>query len=131
MASARLVTENLRELSLLPHPWFTSSTGFANPAITIGRMFSDTFADIAPSSVPPFIAAQILGGIPAAGIMKALYPAITPADAADIIVPHHGEAGRAPASAARPQRLAVRGRAAARPGVTDRQLDGSLPCTWS
>jgi glycerol uptake facilitator-like aquaporin len=80
--------------------WFTSSTSFANPAITVGRMFSDTFAGIAPSSVPPFIAAQILGGILAAGIIKALYPAITPADAADIIVPHHGLAGRAPARAA-------------------------------
>ena len=56
-------------------------------------MFSDTFAGIAPSSVPPFIAAQILGGVLAAGIIKALYPAITPADAADIIVPH--SAGRA------------------------------------
>jgi glycerol uptake facilitator-like aquaporin len=81
--------------------WFTSSTSFANPAITIGRMFSNTFAGIAPSSVLSFIAAQILGGILAAGIIKALYPSITPAEAADIIVPHHGEAGRAPASAAR------------------------------
>ena len=71
--------------------FFTSSTSFANPAITIGRMFSDTFAGIAPSSVPRFIAAQILGGILAAGVIKALYPAITPAEAADIIVPHHGE----------------------------------------
>jgi len=78
--------------------WFTSSTSFATPAI--GRMFSDIFAGIAPSSVPPFIAAQILGGILAAGIIKVLYPAITQAEAADIIVPHHGEAGRAPASAA-------------------------------
>ena len=75
--------------------WFTSSTSFANPAITIGRMFSDTFAGIAPSSVPPFIAAQILGGVLAAGIIKALYPAITPAEAAEIIVPHHERAGRA------------------------------------
>ena len=73
--------------------WFTSSTSFANPAITVGRMFSDTFAGIAPSSVPSFIAAQILGGILAAGIIKALYPAITPADAADIIVPHQRRAG--------------------------------------
>ena len=79
--------------------WFTSSTSFANPAITVGRMFSDTFAGIAPSSVLPFIAAQILGGIAAAGIIKALYPAITPADAAGIIVPHHEQAGR-PASQA-------------------------------
>ena len=43
--------------------WFTASTSFANPAITIGRMFSNTFAGIAPSSVPVFIAAQIGGGI--------------------------------------------------------------------
>jgi arsenate reductase len=80
--------------------FFTSSTSFANPAITTGRMFSDTFAGIAPSSVPPFIAAQIIGGILAAGIIKALYPAITPAEAADIIFPHHGDAGRVPAPAA-------------------------------
>ena len=80
--------------------FFTSSTSFANPAITIGRMFSDTFAGIAPSSVPSFIGAQIIGGALAIGIIKALYPAITPADAADIIVPHDGDAGRAPARAA-------------------------------
>jgi len=76
--------------------WFTSSTSFANPAITIGRMFSNTFAGIAPSSVPPFIGAQIIGGILAVLLIKVLYPAITPADAADIIVPHPGDdAGRA------------------------------------
>ena len=80
--------------------FFTSSTSFANPAITIGRMFSDTFAGIAPSSVPSFIAAQVIGGILAVGVIKVLYPAITPAEAADIIVPHHGDAGRAPARAA-------------------------------
>jgi glycerol uptake facilitator-like aquaporin len=80
--------------------FFTSSTSFANPAITIGRMFSATFAGIAPSSVPSFIAAQVIGGILAAGVIKALYPAITPAEAADIIFPHHGDAGRAPARAA-------------------------------
>src|SRR5690348_16241582 len=80
--------------------WFTSSTSFANPAITIGRMFSDTFAGIAPGSVPSFIGAQIIGGALAIAIIKTLYPAITSAEAADIIVPHRGEAGRAPASAA-------------------------------
>jgi glycerol uptake facilitator-like aquaporin len=67
--------------------WFTSSTSFANPAITVGRMFSDTFAGIAPSSVPSFIGAQIVGGVAAVAIIKALYPAITPADAAAIVVP--------------------------------------------
>jgi glycerol uptake facilitator-like aquaporin len=72
--------------------WFTSSTSFANPAITIGRMFSDTFAGIAPSSVPSFIGAQVIGGALAVGIIKALYPAITPADAAEIIVPHGSRA---------------------------------------
>jgi glycerol uptake facilitator-like aquaporin len=80
--------------------FFTSSTSFANPAITIGRMFSDTFAGIAPSSVPSFIAAQILGGALAVMVIKALYPSITPADAADIIVPHHQDhAGQPPDSA--------------------------------
>jgi glycerol uptake facilitator-like aquaporin len=68
--------------------FFTSSTSFANPAITIGRMFSDTFAGIAPSSVPSFIGAQIAGGALAVVVIKALYPAITPTEAADIIVPH-------------------------------------------
>src|SRR6266568_2003783 len=80
--------------------WFTSSTSFANPAITIGRMFSDTFAGIAPGSVLSFIGAQIIGGALAIAVIKTLYPAITQAEAADIIVPHRGEAGPAPASAA-------------------------------
>jgi glycerol uptake facilitator-like aquaporin len=68
--------------------FFTSSTSFANPAITIGRMFSDTFAGIAPASVPSFIGAQIIGGALAWLVIRALYPTITPAQAADIIVPH-------------------------------------------
>ena len=75
--------------------WFTSSTSFANPAITIGRMFSDTFAGIAPGSVPSFIGAQITGGVLAVGTIRALYPAITPADAAGIIVPHDSGPARA------------------------------------
>jgi glycerol uptake facilitator-like aquaporin len=69
--------------------FFTSSTSFANPAITVGRMFSDTFAGIAPSSAPTFIAAQIIGGALAIVVIRALYPGVTPAEAADIIVPHH------------------------------------------
>ncbi|WP_214317529.1 aquaporin [Nonomuraea sediminis] len=43
--------------------WFTSSTSFANPVVTIGRAFSDTFAGIAPASVPGFVAAQLVGGV--------------------------------------------------------------------
>ena len=54
--------------------FFTSSTSFANPAITVGRMFSNTFAGIAPSSTPSFIAAQILGGIVAFALIRVLYP---------------------------------------------------------
>jgi arsenate reductase len=68
--------------------FFTSSTSFANPAITIGRMFSDSFAGIAPTSVPGFIAAQIIGGGLAVALVKALYPAITAEQAARVIVPH-------------------------------------------
>ena len=60
--------------------WFTSSTSFANPAITIGRTFSDTFAGIAPTSVPPFILAQLAGAALAIVILRALYPAVTQAD---------------------------------------------------
>jgi arsenate reductase len=81
--------------------FFTSSTSFANPAITVGRMFSDTFAGIAPSSVPSFIAAQIVGGVLAVVVIRALYPRLTPAQAADIIFPHHQDtAGPAVARAA-------------------------------
>jgi arsenate reductase len=54
--------------------FFTSSTSFANPAITVGRIFSNTFAGIAPSSVPSFIAAQILGGVVAFGLIMVVYP---------------------------------------------------------
>jgi glycerol uptake facilitator-like aquaporin len=80
--------------------FFTSSTSFANPAITIGRMFSATFAGIAPSSAPAYIAAQILGGMAAIAVIKALYPGVTPAEAADIILPHHQDQAGPPATAA-------------------------------
>ena len=81
--------------------FFTSSTSFANPAITVGRMFSATFAGIAPASVPAFIAAQVVGGALAVVVIRALYPGVTPAQAADIVVPHHqGRAGPVPAPAA-------------------------------
>ncbi|MEN4488658.1 MIP/aquaporin family protein [Mycolicibacterium cosmeticum] len=67
--------------------WFTSSTSFANPAVTIGRVFSDSFAGIAPSSAPAFIAMQVLGALIGLGLVVALYPdASRTADAA--IVPH-------------------------------------------
>jgi glycerol uptake facilitator-like aquaporin len=52
--------------------FFTSSTSFANPAVTIGRTFSESFAGIAPECAPKFIAAQILGAIIGLGLVKAL-----------------------------------------------------------
>lgn len=55
--------------------FFTSSTSFANPAITIGRMFSDTFAGIAPGSAPGFVAAQLIGGALGLLAVRWLYPA--------------------------------------------------------
>ncbi|MFJ9366097.1 aquaporin [Nocardia sp. NPDC101769] len=67
--------------------WFTSSTSFANPAVTVGRVFSDTFAGIAPASVPAFIAAQILGAALGFVLIGLLYPDPVPAD--DIVTPHN------------------------------------------
>lgn len=54
--------------------WFTSSTSFANPAVTVGRVFSDTFAGIAPGSVLPFVLAQLVGGAVGVGLAAVLYP---------------------------------------------------------
>jgi arsenate reductase len=68
--------------------FFTSSTSFANPAITVGRMFSNTFAGIAPSSVPSFVGAQIVGAVVALAVIMVLYPNMTPSQASDIVVPH-------------------------------------------
>ena len=56
--------------------WFTSSTSFANPAVTVARMFSDTFAGIEPASVPWFVVMQLLGGVLALLLVRLLYPRI-------------------------------------------------------
>jgi glycerol uptake facilitator-like aquaporin len=72
--------------------FFTSSTSFANPAIDAGRMFSDTFAGIAPASVPAFVVAQLVGGALAIGALRILYPDITPEEAAEVMLPHEAEA---------------------------------------
>jgi glycerol uptake facilitator-like aquaporin len=77
--------------------WFTASTSFANPAITIGRMFSDTFAGIAPASAPVFIAAQAGGGIAGVLLIRFLYPALTLAQAAGVVVPHGADSALAAA----------------------------------
>jgi glycerol uptake facilitator-like aquaporin len=68
--------------------FFTSSTSFANPAITIGRMFSDTFAGIAPSSAPGYIAAQLVGGAVGFVLVRLFYPDLGPAEASAAILPH-------------------------------------------
>ncbi|MEP6697194.1 MAG: aquaporin, partial [Pseudonocardiales bacterium] len=54
--------------------WFTSSTSFANPAVTVARMLSDSFAGIAPGSVPMFVIMQLLGGLLGLGAIRVLYP---------------------------------------------------------
>ncbi|MET7949445.1 MIP/aquaporin family protein [Micromonospora sp. NPDC005324] len=54
--------------------WFTSSTSFANPAVTVGRAITDTFAGIAPTSVPGFVIAQLVGGLLAVAALAAWYP---------------------------------------------------------
>jgi len=70
--------------------WFTSSTSFANPAVTIGRTLSDTFAGIRWTSAPAFIAAQLAGGIAAIALSRYLFPDLP---AVGMVVPHdHAEA---------------------------------------
>jgi glycerol uptake facilitator-like aquaporin len=73
--------------------WFTSSTSFANPAVTVGRIFSDTFAGIAPSSVPAFVVAQLVGGTAGLALVRYLYP--DAAEASDDVVVPHVQEGRA------------------------------------
>ena len=68
--------------------FFTSSTSFANPALTIGRMFSDTFAGIAPSSAPGYIAAQLIGGAVGFAVVRLFYPDLRPSGASAAIVPN-------------------------------------------
>ena len=67
--------------------WFTSSTSFANPAVTVGRIFSDTCAGIDPTSVPPFIVAQLVGGALGIAAVRYLYPDAA-ATAGDVVIPH-------------------------------------------
>ncbi|HEY3142731.1 MAG TPA: MIP/aquaporin family protein [Acidimicrobiales bacterium] len=56
--------------------WFTSSTSFANPAVTTARTLSDSFAGIAPSSAPWFIGAQLVGALAAAAVARVLFPSV-------------------------------------------------------
>jgi glycerol uptake facilitator-like aquaporin len=67
--------------------WFTASTSFANPAVTIARCFSDTFAGIQPADAPPFTVAQLAGALAATFLFRWLIPNL-PAHAADVLVSH-------------------------------------------
>jgi glycerol uptake facilitator-like aquaporin len=73
--------------------WFTSSTSFANPAVAVARMFTESFAGIAPSSVPAFIVMELIGGIIGALVVAGLYPHVR--DRADqLLLPHEENAER-------------------------------------
>jgi glycerol uptake facilitator-like aquaporin len=67
--------------------WFTSSTSFANPAVTVGRIFSDTFAGIAPASVPAFVIAQLIGAAAGLGLVLLFFPSAGRA-ADEVVLPH-------------------------------------------
>ena len=75
--------------------FFTASTSFANPAVTLARALTDTFAGIAPGSVGAFVAAQLAGAALAVGAVRVLYPRVAEV-AADVVVPHGGD-GASPA----------------------------------
>lgn len=77
--------------------WFTSSTSFANPAVTIGRIFTDTFAGIAPASVPIYIGAQIIGAAVGLVLVLALVP-----PSANRVPPIHDRADRHRSEVGRP-----------------------------
>jgi glycerol uptake facilitator-like aquaporin len=67
--------------------WFTASTSFANPAVTIARCLSDTFAGIQPADVPLFIVAQLTGALAATFLFRWLVPNL-PTHAAEVLVSH-------------------------------------------
>jgi glycerol uptake facilitator-like aquaporin len=71
--------------------WFTASTSFANPAVTLARAASDTFAGIRPADAPGFIVAQLVGAMAATLLFRWLAPAL-PTAAKDVVVPH-GQGG--------------------------------------
>jgi glycerol uptake facilitator-like aquaporin len=67
--------------------WFTASTSFANPAVTVARCLSDTFAGIRPIDVPLFVVAQIIGGLGATFLFRWLIPGLS-YSAKDVVLPH-------------------------------------------
>jgi glycerol uptake facilitator-like aquaporin len=75
--------------------WFTASTSFANPAVTLARAASDTFAGIRPVDAPGFIGAQLAGAIAATAMFRWLAPPLT-SDAPSVVVPHLSERSETP-----------------------------------
>ncbi|MGW5681903.1 aquaporin [Nonomuraea sp. NPDC003754] len=75
--------------------WFTASTSFANPAVTLGRAFTDTFAGIAPAGVPAFVAAQLAGAVLGVGLMVLTFGPLTPSAPA-VPLPAPAEQGSVP-----------------------------------
>ncbi|WP_433401581.1 aquaporin [Streptomyces sp. CA-146814] len=71
--------------------WFTSSTSFANPAVTTGRAFTDTFAGIAPTSVLPFLAAQLIGAAVGLCLVAVCFGSPATGDEDEALVPHDGQ----------------------------------------
>ena len=67
--------------------WFTSSTSFANPAVTLARSVTDTFSGIRPVDAPGFVVAQLAGAMAATGLLAWLIPQL-PAEAKDVVLPH-------------------------------------------
>ncbi|MER7822222.1 MIP/aquaporin family protein [Streptomyces sp. NPDC096097] len=78
--------------------WFTSSTSFANPAVTIGRAFTDTFAGIAPTSVLPFLAAQLVGAAAGLGLVALCFGRPATARGDEAVVPRVEQRPAAPAA---------------------------------
>lgn len=70
--------------------WFTASTSFANPAVTLARSATNTFAGIQPADVPLFILAQLLGAAAATALFRWFVPSL-PETAADVVMPHEGK----------------------------------------
>jgi glycerol uptake facilitator-like aquaporin len=76
--------------------FFTSSTSFANPAIVVGRMLSNSFAGIAPASAPLFVGAEVVGGVVAVGLIKLLFGNLNARDASTVTVAHGARISEGP-----------------------------------
>jgi glycerol uptake facilitator-like aquaporin len=76
--------------------FFTSSTSFANPAIVVGRMFSNSFAGIAPASAPLFVGAEVVGGAVAVGLIRLLFGNLNARDASNVTVAHEARLSEGP-----------------------------------